>query len=537
MEQQSAYDLDAVLRFIELAASSLSIAREEIDALNVYPVPDGDTGTNLFLTVEAARDAVRALDLEGEDDPVAKVLATYARALLLAARGNSGVILSQLVGALFKRMAEIEDGETPGAVFADGLARAADAGYAAVGHPVEGTMLSVARAAADAAGEVAKKNLDDVVTAAAAGARAALERTPDQLAVLRSAGVVDAGGRGLCVLLDAAETSLTGRTTMATARRVGTHVIPSALPSGDLTPDGPSYEVMYLLDADDAAIPTLRTTLDGLGDSLVVVGGDGLWNVHVHTDDVGSAVEAGIEAGRPRRIRVTHFAEQATRAPIRQGRAVVVVAAGPGLARLFDEAGAHVLETAPGDRTGTGQITELIRETAAAEVIVLPNDPDTVQVAEAAVAAAADGGAVRAVVVPTRAQVQGLAALAVHEPGRPFDADVVAMTSAARGTRHGAITIATQQAMTSAGACEPGDVLGAINSDFAVIGSDRFTVAVEVLRRLLDGGGELVTIVGGAEGGNLPDMCESWVVDEYPGVDVVKYDGHQERYPLLLAVE
>lgn len=539
MDQQSAYDLDAVLRFTELAASALSAAREEIDALNVYPVPDSDTGTNLFLTVEEARDAVRDLDLEDADDPVATVLGTYARALLLAARGNSGVILSQLVGALFKRMAEIEADESPGAVFADGLARAADAGYAAVGHPVEGTMLSVARAAAEAAAEATRGDpeLDEVVGAAATGARAALERTPDQLTILRQAGVVDAGGRGLCVLLDAAETALTGRTTMAAARRVGTHVIPAAMPTGDLTPDGPSYEVMYLLDADDAAIPTLRTTLDALGDSLVVVGGDRLWNVHVHTDDVGSAVEAGIAAGRPRRIRVTHFAEQAHRAPVRVGRAVVVVAAGPGLARLFEEAGATVLESAPSERLRTAEMLEVIKQTGAAEVIVLPNDPDSISVSEAAVAAAADDGVVRAVVVPTRAQVQGLAALAVHEPGRAFDADVVAMTSAARGTRHGAVTIATNRAMTSAGACEPGDVLGAINSDFAVLGSDRFTVATEVLRRLLDGGGELVTIVGGAEAGNLPDMCEGWVLDEYPGVDVVTYDGHQERYPLLLAVE
>jgi dihydroxyacetone kinase-like predicted kinase len=178
-----------------------------------------------------------------------------------------------------------------------------------------------------------------------------------------------------------------------------------------------------------------------------------------------------------------------------------------------------------------------IEGTGAAEVIVLPNDPDSVGVAQAAAHAAEESGAVHVVVVPTRAQVQGLAALAVHEPARPLDADVVQMTSAARGTRHGAVTIAARQAITTAGACEPGDVLGALQGDFAVVGQDRFTVATELLRRLLDGGGELVTLVGGCDAGDLPTRCEEWVGREYPGVDVVTYDGGQERYPLLLAVE
>jgi dihydroxyacetone kinase-like predicted kinase len=178
-----------------------------------------------------------------------------------------------------------------------------------------------------------------------------------------------------------------------------------------------------------------------------------------------------------------------------------------------------------------------IEATGAAEVILLPNDPDSVGVAQAAAHAAEESGAVHVVVVPTRAQVQGLAALAVHEPARPLDADVVQMTSAARGTRHGAVTIAARRAMTTAGPCEPGDVLGALQGDFAVVGDDGFAVATELLRRLLDSGGELVTLVGGAEADDLPARCEDWVTREYPGVDVVTYDGGQERYPLLLAVE
>jgi dihydroxyacetone kinase-like predicted kinase len=140
-------------------------------------------------------------------------------------------------------------------------------------------------------------------------------------------------------------------------------------------------------------------------------------------------------------------------------------------------------------------------------------------------------------VVPTRAQVQGIAAIAVHEPGRNFDSDVVHMTSAARGTRHGAVTVASRQAMTTAGPCEPGDVLGVLQGDFVVVGHDLVDVATQVLDRLLGGGGELVTLVTGKDDGHLAERCQAWVEAHHPGVDVLVYDGGQARYPLLLAVE
>ena len=231
---------------------------------------------------------------------------------------------------------------------------------------------------------------------------------------------MDAGGRGLCVVLDALETAVTGRRPVSAPAPLGTHAIPVPLPTGDLTPDGPSYEVMFLLDADDERIPALRTSLAPLGDSLVVVGGDGLWNVHVHVDDVGAAVEAGIEAGRPHRVRVTHFAEQVRRAArpsVRQGRTVVAVAAGAGLGDLFVEAGATVVPGGPGRRPSTGQIVEAVTSAGAAEVIVLPNDRDSIAAAEAAARTVRETGDVRVAVIRTDAQVQGLAALAVHEPG------------------------------------------------------------------------------------------------------------------------
>jgi uncharacterized protein len=551
----AAFDLGTVLRFTELALAALGEAREEIDALNVYPVPDGDTGTNLFLTFEAARNAMLDAVVAGpgpDGEPVVvgdlpAALDAFARGALLGARGNSGVIFSELVGAFCRRMREAGPDEEPTGVFAASLQMATTASYAAVGEPVEGTILSVARAASEAAVRAAATGpatVGIVIRAAAEAAREALRHTPEQLKTLADAGVVDAGGRGLCVVLDAAETAVTGRRPVSAPAPLGTHAIPRPVPSGDLTADGPAYEVMFLLDAERERIPALRSTLAALGDSLVVVGGGGLWNVHVHVDDVGAAVEAGIEAGRPHRVRVTHFAEQAARRAAgvagtvtREGRTVVVVAAGAGLGELFVRAGATVVPGGPGRRPSTGQIIEAILEGGAAEVVVLPNDRDSVAAAEAAARTVRESADVRVAVIPTRAQVQGLAALAVHEPGRPFQQDVLEMTAAARHARSGEVTVAVTQAMTSAGPCEPGDVLGAIEGDFVVVGGDLFTVATAIVERLLGGGGELVTLVAGADGTDLAERCAAYVAQRHPTVDVVVYAGGQPGSPLLVGVE
>ncbi len=565
-------------RWADACAAALGAARAEIDALNVYPVPDSDTGTNLYLTVEAAAAVLRVRARRGDtsdtsdpggtrdpggtsdpgdtSDAVALAVADFSRAALLGARGNSGVIMAQLMRAGLGAL--VHPGPDAGVLLPDVVSHAfreaADAAWTAVGAPVEGTILSVARAAADGAA-VACQRVDgdgaatvaDVVTAAAIAARAALARTPEQLDLLRRAGVVDAGGRGLVVVLDATARTVTGRWEAAPPTGLGARTIPTPIPVQDLTADGPAYEVMYLLDAEDGCVPALRDRLCGLGDSLVVIGGEGLWNVHVHVDDVGAAVEAGIEAGRPHRIAVTHFAEQTGLAGSARsarsghsghsGRSVVLMAAGPGMAALFESAGGKVVRGTPGVHCSSEDFLAAIESTGAAEVIVLPNDGATVPAAEAAASQARAHG-VRVAVVPTRAQVQGLAAIAVHEPGRGFDDDVVAMTSAASHTRHGAVTVATQQAMTMAGPCEPGDVLGVLDGDFAIVGHDAYRVAAQVVDRLLSGGGEMVTLVTGAQAADdLADRLEAAIRESRPELDTVVYSGGQQRYPLLVAVE
>jgi DAK2 domain fusion protein YloV len=535
-------DVAAVHAWCRDALDALGAAREEIDALNVYPVPDGDTGTNLFLTTEAA---VEELSGRPDDGDLHLALRALAHGALLGARGNSGVILSQLGrGAVEAVVTATPHDGGPGdgaALLAAALASAADAAYAAVARPVEGTILTVARAAADAS----RAAVDDGGTtrvaahAAASAAREALARTPDQLEPLRRAGVVDAGGRGLTVLLDALVRAVTGERPMSEPPRAAMPQPRRAEPGVDREGDGPAYEVMYLLEADDAATATLRDELAAMGESLLVVGGDGLWNVHVHVDDVGPAIEAGVRAGRPYRIRVTHVAEQVARQRVGRelaDRAVVALLPGDGLADLARASGALVVRSTAGRRPATRDVVEAVQQAHAGEVVVLPDDRDTLAVAEAA-AEYARGAGLRVAVIPTRAPVQVLAALAVHDGGRRFEDDVVAMAAAARATRTGAVTVAVRESLTSAGVCRAGDVLGLVDGDVVLIGDDLGEVAAGILARMLTAGGELVTVVLGTGAEDLGPLLESRLRRTNPEAEVHVHLGGQELYPVLVGVE
>ncbi|MFF9126139.1 DAK2 domain-containing protein [Streptomyces sp. NPDC014889] len=562
------FDAPAVRTWCGLALRALGRAREEIDAINVYPVADGDTGTNLYLTVESAVAAVEAVFAAHEVGAATggalpgPSLADAARAMahgaLIGARGNSGTILAQLLRGMAQVFAADSDrAHADGRGLCLALRRAADSARQAVAHPMEGTVLSVASAAADAA-TGARGDCGAVALAAYEGACAALAATPGQLAVLEQAGVVDAGGRGLVAVLAALVETFTGRApeqgvfpSAAAAAGDGGPTVPHARvcpaddgPGACAPPaSGPAFEVIYLLDAEDAAVARLRERLDELGDSLVVVGGDGLWNVHVHVDDAGAAVEAGVEAGRPHRIRITHFAagDAHTRgfAPPRERaqRAVVAVVPGEGLAGLCAEAGATTVLARPGEQLASGELVDAVRRAHAHEVVLLPNDPELRHTASAA-AEQARGDGVRVALIPTRSAVQGIAALAVHEPGRRFDEDVVAMTSAAGATRHAEVVVAEHQSWTTAGICQAGDVLGLIDGDVAVIGSDVTATAETVLDRMLAAGGELVTLVLGDEAPDtIAGHLENRVRESYLAVDTVIYQGGRQGALLLIGVE
>ncbi len=545
------FGADALREGVRSALAALGRARAEIDALNVYPVPDADTGTNLYLTVEAVLTGLPEEPPAG-DDP-AEAIRAAVRAALLGARGSSGVILSQLIRGAAEGLARPE--VRPAERVRHALRDASRAARAAVAVPVEGTILSVADAAADAADACEGEDVIAVLAAAVSAAHDALARTPDQMLALRTAGVVDSGGRGLVVLLDSVLSSVSG--VVGAAVTALEEARPAALPrpAHDLPPiGGPAFEVMYLLEASDEDVVVLRAELAALGEALLVVGGDGLWNVHVHVDDAGAALEAGVRAGRPYRIAVTHFGDQRARSEgavdsggqRTSGHAVVAVSAGPGMTALLEEAGALVVSAPPGRRPSSGELLDAVRRTGAAEVVLLPHHRDLVPVAQTAAEGARAEG-IRVAVVPTTAAVQVLSALAVHDGGRRFDEDVVAMTGAARATRHGGVTIATREALTMAGVCRPGDVLGLLGGD---IGSVRPThdaderrsavadVACDILDRLLGPGGELVTLVVGADA--EPDLAPGLVAylgHTHPEVDVAVVEGGQPLYLLLVGVE
>jgi len=569
-------DAQAARRWALATRSAFAAHRAEIDDLNVFPVPDGDTGTNLYITLDSALEAAREPHEALRSGPraqgtLADDAATLARATLLAARGNSGVILSQLVRGLSEVIAEAanqgpgaDDGGSraevtrgfDGRTLARAVRRASDRAYASVTRPVEGTILSVAAAAASAAELAASTGSDLYVVAhaALAAARVALAATTGQLPVLARAGVVDAGGLGYVLVLEALEQVITGEPVGLAPSESTTRVDPAALRSaahadedgegeraGLREPGAPSYEVMYLLsDSDEAAVTRLTARLDVLGDSVLVVGGEDLWNVHVHVDDVGAAIQAGIEAGRPHRIAVTHFGDQerARTAQWAHGSvAVVACAAGQGLADVFTAAGALSVFNGPGRRASAGQLLDAIRSSGSRCVIVLPNEKDTLLAADAAASAAAEGG-LEVHVVRSQSAVQGIAALAVFEPTASGRDNLTAMSGAAAATRQGAVTVAGKESLTSAGWCHPGDILGAVEGEVVVVGDDLAVVGADVVARLLAGGGELLTVISGA--GGSPEVSAVVAASARAGrrdVEVSIIDGGQATYPLLLGVE
>jgi DAK2 domain fusion protein YloV len=536
-----ALDADAIRRWSRAALQSLQAHRVEIDDLNVFPIPDRDTGTNMALTMAAADEALLAEAAGGAGE----ALRALARGAVLGAQGNSGVIMAQLVRGLAD--AAVDCVVVDSAVLRAGLRLGARQAYDAVADPAEGTILTVARAAAEDAAAHDGTGLAGLLRSVVLAAENALVHTPEQLPVLARAGVVDAGGRGLVLLLDALECAVTGvpsRLTPAArgARRRHLMQLPRETGSGAY-----DYEVQYLLDAPDGAIAGLRAELGGLGDSVAVVGtGDGVWNVHAHVNDVGAALEAGVEAGRPHRITVVRFAEADTGghavahsadeadAGPRAGTAVVAVAPGEGLGHLFEAEGVRVVD---GRRPSTAEVVAAMRATGAAEVVLLPNASQVTGIAEAAAdEARADG--IRVTVVPTRSPVQGLAAVAVHDPARRFDDDVVAMAEAAAATRFAEVTIAERESLTSVGICQEGDVLGLIDGEVVEIGRGLVAVVFAITDRLLGVGAELMTVlVGSGAPTGLGELVVRHVHERAPLTDVTFYSGGQPNYPLIIGVE
>lgn len=539
-------DAAAVRRWAAACVQTLDEHREAIDRINVFPVADRDTGTNLLGTMRTAQDAAARALTERADESrsdLEVVWSALASGALAGARGNSGVLLSQVLRGLAEVL-----GPRPYQARA-ALARADELAARAVSDPAPGTMLTVLHAAAEAAANTETDDLATVITAAAEAATTALAGTSKQLDVLAKAGVVDAGGQGLVLVLDELAAEVTGRerpsAPIQTARALrDADSLRTAREAGS-TEYG--YEVMYSLAAvPERAVDELRGTLRRLGDCVSVVGdGGGQWAVHVHCNDIGAAIEAGIEAGKPRRIAVVRFDDQVAAASSRFAveRAVVVLARGSGIAEVFRNEGATVLQLADHEIPAASDVVAVLAGTQASHVTVLPNSDELGEVLAAAVTEVVLAGQ-DVLVVPTLSPVQGLAALAVHDPARRPGDDVVAMAEAAAATRRGELTVAQEQGITWVGVCQPGDVLGLLDGEIVLIEPGPATgplvigAARHLLDRMLAGGGELVTALPGAAAPeSLVDDLAEYVRAEHREVELSGYPGGQAEAILLLGVE
>ncbi|MGD9794156.1 MAG: DAK2 domain-containing protein [Acidimicrobiia bacterium] len=556
-----------------------------LNRLNVYPVPDGDTGTNMARTLDAVVE-----ELDTVPNELAAVCKAISHGSLMGARGNSGVILSQILRGLSDtlRNADMVDA----AVLAEGLDAAADAAYSAVLKPIEGTILTVARAAglAAKAAVAAGADLLGVVEAASASAEEALARTPELLPVLADAGVVDAGGAGYVLLLGAALQVIDGRAAPKVdmpldalmreppshhAMGVHAHDVDHEPSVADLR-----YEVMFFLDlpsaemgaesgADEAgALGAFKQSWGAIGDSIVIVGGEGLYNCHVHTNDIGAAIEAALDCGgRPSKIRVTDLfeevdAEHAAReaglsgsagvagvdasigvaprlgAPVVEPSAVAVVAvaAGRGLIELFGSLG--VAEVVGGGQTmnpSTAELLTAVERAPAPFVIVLPNNKNIVPVAEQLDRLTAK----RVVVVPTVSMPEALASLINFDPEGDGDAVASAMRAALSGVRSGELTRAVRDARSDVGEVRTGDWIGLVRGDGIVsVSPDLVASLRSLLAALVDDDSSLVTLIEGDGASDLvTESARDWLSEHFPDIEVEVHKGAQPLYPYLVGVE
>jgi uncharacterized protein len=550
----TADDLRAVIKGY---ADALAAHRESINRLNVYPVPDGDTGTNMALTLASVVE-----EMDGADPDMAATCGAVAHGSLMGARGNSGVILCQILRGLsgvFK-----ESGTIDATAVADALDAASTAAYGAVGRPVEGTILTVARVAAESSRAAHDSGADllGVLEAARAGGGEALAETPEMLPVLKEAGVVDAGGTGLLLLLDVALNQVDGRPVPgpeddgAGASAEFLQAFEAA--HGDGAHDGGlaglRYEVMYFLEAADESIPGFKDVWATLGDSIVVVGGDGLWNCHIHTDDIGPAVEAGIDVGKPRSIRVTdlldEFAEMEEERWVREAEpmasepsivhepvpcAVVAVSVGDGVRRIFQSLGVQVVVT--GGQTmnpSTAQLLEAVEAAPAPQVVILPNNKNIIPVAEQV-----DAMTTKTVrVVPTRGVAEGFASLLAYDPGADAVGNVGAMAAAASHVVAGEVTRAVRDSSTDRGPIREGDWLGIARDGILAVDDDLSGAATTLLDQLVGPEHEIVTIIEG-EGASqaITRHLEVWLHDNRSGCEVEVHHGGQPLYPYLFGIE
>ena len=548
------FDADRLRRTVIAFRDAVKIHAPRINRLNVYPVPDGDTGTNMARTLDAV---VAELDQAGpEIEPTCQAI---SHGSLMGARGNSGVILSQILRGLSGKLSA-KAGSTA-SEFAEALSAASASAYQAVLKPIEGTILTVVREASEAAKASAASgaSLGATLRAARDAGRLSLDRTPDLLPVLKDAGVVDAGGAGFMLLLDAALNIVDGDPMPLPEDSIGGDAMDEPLPAmmtmkapdshGEVSVADLRYEVMYFLHLEDGKINQFKNDWGEIGDSIVVVGGDGIWNCHVHTNDIGAAIEVAIDlGGRPKQIRVTdlfeevaerhatHDAQRAAAGLPAVTTAVVAVCSGSGLEELFAQLGVQGVVT--GGQTlnpSTAELLDAVEHVNAQQVIILPNNKNIIPVAEQLNALTSKE--VR--VVLTKSMPEALAALVVYDPEASVDENLAEMAEATEAMVTGEVTQSIRDTNSDAGPITVGDWIGLVRGDGIVtVNGTLEGASISLLQLLITEGREIVTIIEGTDApASTTDALRTWIETERPDVQIECHKGGQPLYPYLFGVE
>jgi len=542
---------------VQAASTRLGNQAEYVNSLNVFPVPDGDTGTNMGMTIENGAKEVA----DKPASTVGEVGQILSKGLLMGARGNSGVITSQLFRGFGQAIKDKE--ELTGKDLAHAFQSGVEVAYKAVMKPVEGTILTVSRGAATAALKKAEETDDavEVMRAALEGAKGALAKTPEMLPVLKEVGVVDSGGQGLVFIYEGFLSALTGEyiasedfkatpavmTEMINAehhKSVAEHVATEDIKYGYCTEimvalkQGPTYVKEFNYEE-------FQGYLSGLGDSLILVNDDEIAKVHVHTEDPGLVLQEGLKYGALKKVKVDNMRNQHD-AVLEKDQAVaisqeekdfaiVAVCAGDGLADIFKSQGVdYVISGGQTMNPSTEDIVKAIDAVNAKNVIILPNNKNIFMAAQSA----AEVSEVPAAVVETRTVSQGFTSLLAFNPAQSLEENVEAMTASLSDVVSGSVTLAVRDTSIDGLEIHKDDNLGMVDGKIVVSNPDMTTTLKETFAKMIDEDSEIITIYVGEEGNQeLAEEISEYLESTYKDVEVEIHDGKQPVYPYLMSVE
>ena len=528
-------ETERIINAVLAACSAIEERKEEADRLNVFPVPDGDTGTNMAATMASVCRAVEALGEEPEPAEIRKAISTGA---LMGARGNSGVITSQILRGLCEGTEKRDEIAT--IAIADALERGRDVAFQAVRKPVKGTILTVLEDCAKAARKYArsKTELDECLEGLIDEAWASVERTPEYLEVLAENGVVDSGAFGLAVMIEAFASSLLGKVPAASRTYSGRAVIEQI---DDWEGSRYRYCNEFLVQSDELDPEAALAFLATMGDCELCVGNSPRFKVHVHSDHPDQVLAYFLARGQISEVfihnmetqsheRVDKIASSSPRAPL----AVVAVAAGPGIAEAFEGVGAHVISGGQGSNPSTADILGGIETANADAVIVLPNNKNVVMAAQQV----AEAAEIPCKVVTTMSVPEGFAAMIAFDANGDLDEVADIMVDAVSEVKSGEVCRAARPSKTESGqVVNEGDVIGITHGKVLLVGNDLFEITMKLLRELGGYDADVITLIAASHLSELDLEEFAETVEEVFDVDVEMMYGGQELYDIIVGVE